>query len=367
MVTGRKTLVVSVFAFVAATAVSFAQEATVITVRSGELREQPGIRITKDQYDGIEGRKGAGRMSWRWHQVVEIKWKVAPEAYKKGMNLYRDGEYTQAAQELQAALQKPGQYKWLPAYANYYLARSAARAGFPKEAIAAFETLVRENPNHRFVPNAHLELAEIHLRPGSTGPKAAKASLQRAAAIAKGLDESYRIQVDLGLARLEVKTGDPIKGLNMLEALERRTRDESLLNLIAMEKGQAYVKLKQYPKAEKSFKRILDSKKIKDAEVIAGAANGLGDCQFEQQKYDLAMWSYSRTYALFIDRASLANEVGWALYRGGEAFHLHAGKVSGDERKKLQRYGNRVLRRAATDFRGTLGGRKARQKLGLSN
>ena len=76
---------------------------------------------------------------------------------------------------------------------------------------------------------------------------------------------------------------------------------------------------------------------------------------------------YSRTYSLFIDRDDLVRQVGWALYRGGESFHLHAVKVAGDDRKKFQRYGTRVLRRAATDFRTTPGGKAARKKLGLSN
>ena len=112
---------------------------------------------------------------------------------------------------------------------------------------------------------------------------------------------------------------------------------------------------------------ILKSKRVKSPAVIAGAANGLGDAQFEQQKFKDAMWTYSRTYSLFIDRDDLVRQVGWALYRGGESFHLHAGKVAGDDRKKFQRYGTRVLRRAATDFRTTPGGKAARKKLGLSN
>ncbi len=366
---GPKILVSSVFVLLGMSQLVVAQgEATVISDRRGRVDETKGVRITQDSYERVEGKLGGAGRTWKPHEVIEIRWTRAPSDYKKGMNLYRDGEFRQAAQMIKAAIESKGRYPWLPVYGNFYLGRSAARAGFASEAIAAFENVIKADPKHRFVPDAYVELARLHSRPGAgaNGAKAAKAALEKVASMAGKLDQSYRTKVDLGLARLEVNGGDAAKGLKALEGLERKTRDEALLNLIAMEKGQALVRMKQYDKAERAFDRILKSKKIQDPEVIAGAANGLGDCQFEQKKFDQAMWSYSRTYALFMDRDTLARQVGWALYRGGEAFMMQAGKASGDERKKLQRYGKRVLNRAAREFRNTRGGKMARQKLGLS-
>jgi len=370
MMTGRKTLVLTVFALILSAAPSMAQSATVVEERaSGELKETTGVRITKDSYTGVEGRKGPGRLSWKAYRIAEINWKVAPEAYKVGMNFYRDGSYQNAATNLLAALEKPGSYTWLPAYANFYIAQSLSRVGYLKQAVEHLDKLIAADAQHRFVPEAYVLLADIHLRAGGAGPKAARAALMKLKPIATamGSDSGYSVQVELGLARLEVQAGDAKKGLGMLTTLERKTRDEGLLNLIAMAKGQALVKLKDFSKAEKAFGKILKSKRVKNPAVIAGAANGLGDAQFEQQKFKDAMWTYSRTYSLFIDRDDLVRQVGWALYRGGESFHLHAGKVAGDDRKKFQRYGTRVLRRAATDFRTTPGGKAARKKLGLSN
>ncbi|MEE2713771.1 MAG: hypothetical protein VX913_13455, partial [Planctomycetota bacterium] len=89
MITGHKTLAVSAFAFVVTSLLSFGQEATVVSQRAGKVREDSGVRITKDQYDGVTGKKaGQGSQSWRAHAVIEIKWRIAPEAYKKGMNFY---------------------------------------------------------------------------------------------------------------------------------------------------------------------------------------------------------------------------------------------------------------------------------------
>lgn len=371
MLTGRKTFLPMMVALALSAFPALAQIATVVEERpGGDLRDNTDIRIIKDAYTGVEGKRGASQLRWKANKVVEINWKVAPEAYKVGLNHYRDGSFVKAAQELLGALEKPGSYKWLPVYANYYIGRSLSRTGHLGQAIEHLNKVIEADKNHRFVPETYVLLADIHLRPGAPGgAKAARAALMKLKPIASALgrDSSYGIKVDLGLARLEVEAGDASKGLTMLTTLERKTREEGLLNLIAMVKGKAYVKMKDFSKAETAFNRILKSKKVKNAEVIAGAANGLGDAQYEQQKYKDAMWTYSRTYSLFLDREDLVREVGWALYRGGEAFQLHAGKVSGDDRKKFQRYGSRVLRKAATDFRTTRGGKLARQKLGLSN
>ena len=57
MMTGRKTLVLTVFALILSAAPSMAQSATVVEERaSGELKEPTGVRITKDSYTGVEGR-----------------------------------------------------------------------------------------------------------------------------------------------------------------------------------------------------------------------------------------------------------------------------------------------------------------------
>lgn len=371
MIAGRKTLVPTVFALVLSALPMIAQSATVVEVRAnGDLKENADVRITADAYTGVTGKRGASRLRWDAHKVAEINWKVAPDAYKQGINAYRDGSYVKAAQSLLTALEKPGSYTWLPVYANYYIGRSLSRTGHLAQAIEHLDKVLAADKTHRFVPEVYVLLADIHLRPGAPGgTKAARAALMKLKSVAAsmGRGNGYDIKAELGLARLEVVAGDAKKGLDMLLALERKTRDESLLNLIAMVKGQAYVKQSDFSKAEAAFNRILKSKKVKNPEVIAGAANGLGDAQYKQQKYKDAMWTYSRTYALFIDREDLAREVGHALYYGGESFHLHAGKVSGDERKKYQRYGTRVLQKAARDFRNTAGGRLARKKLGLSN
>jgi TolA-binding protein len=178
------------------------------------------------------------------------------------------------------------------------------------------------------------------------------------------LSDRYELLAQLGLARIEVRAGDPAQAREMLNRIVTSgDRYPKIANLARLELGQVLVKEKNYSEAETYFENILKGTKD-DPDVIAGASNGLGDCQYAQGKYDEAMYTYSRTYALFLDRADQALRVAHALYYGGRSFRLQAGKESDPaEKARLQKYGTLVMRRAARDFGGTEAGQMAQKEL----
>ncbi|MAG57155.1 MAG: hypothetical protein CMJ83_12750 [Planctomycetes bacterium] len=373
MVVRRNPLFSFILVLVALSATLSAQQATVIVGKNGTEKEERNIRITKDSYTGVTGKRSSASFSWKPAQVKRIEWRVAPENYKKGMSAYRDGAYEKAAQLFTEVLKKPDNYPWLPVYGNFHLARSLARIGYAQNALDAYAAVLKADSKHRFVPDVYAERADILLSPaGGRNLGLARAEFKKLDGIARTIDgrlsdDSYLIKSELGVARILIETKKAPEAISILDGLAKRARGrKGLLNLISMVKGRALVSLGQFNNAEKSFKAILDDKSITSPEVIAGAANGLGDCEFEQDKFEKAMWTYSRTYALFHDRDDLKRQVAWALYRGGMAFRRQAGKLQGDDRKKLYRYGTKTLRRAAKEFKGTNGGRKAAETLGLA-
>jgi predicted negative regulator of RcsB-dependent stress response len=348
--------------------VLLAQSATVVHLdRSGNIKEDADVVVSQDSVKGVTGRRGSAQLNWAPGRVVSIKWRQAPSAYKKGVNAYEDGDYLAAARLLQEALAGPAEsYKWLPVYANYYLGKSFARgAGTPDEALAALGKALAADAQSRFVPDIYELQAELFLSSGE-GAKA-KAALQKMKDVTASLDSSYALRADMGLARVEVRTGDARAGLtSLMGLLSKANGDPQITNLIRMEMGNAQVKLREFAQAEASFRNILDSKMVSDPDVLAGVCNGLGDCLFEQDRFREAADTYSRTYAWFFDRADQRAQVGWALYRGALALESQAGKETDANQRELDaKYSKRLLRRAAREFRDTRGGTEAARKLGL--
>ena len=344
-----------------------AQKATVRYLdRAGDEKEDKDVIVQQDSLSGVTGRRGAARMSWPMDKVLEIRWNSAPNSYKKGMNALMDGDFMGAERNLEEALGGSiDRYKWMPVYGNFYLAKAQAGLGRAQEALDSVAKALSAGPKSRLVPDM-LELkADMHLTQGDT--KNALTALKEMKKLSAGLDASYGVRADLGLARVEIRGGNPTKGLETLSALlSKVTGDEKTSNLVRMEMGNAYVQLGQFGRAEANFRGILDSKRTQDPDVLAGACNGLGDSLFEQKKYSEAAEQYSKTFAWFIDRSNLYRNVGWAMYRAGLAWELASGEEQNPEiRDRYIKYSKRLFRRVAKEFRETRGGTEAAKKLGL--
>lgn len=353
-------------ALLTASGALYAQNATVVYLDTGgAVREAADVVIVQDSLRGVRGRRQAAQLTWAPDRVQSIKWRQGPAAYKRGINAFEDGEFATAARSLAESLEgNIDQYKWLPVYANAYLGRAHARLGEAEAALAALEKALAADPESRFVPDIYELQAELFMNAGNTAK--ARAALEKMREATRGLDASYGIRADIGLARVEIRGGDARKAINSLQGLLPKVSSEPrLMNLVRMEVGNAYVKLGEFAQAESNFRGILDSKASSDPEVLSGASNGLGDAQFEQDLFSEAVESYSRTFAWFHDRPDLRAQVGWALYRCGLALESKAGlQTDAAERDLSLRYSRRLLSRAAREYRDTRGGGEAARKLG---
>jgi predicted negative regulator of RcsB-dependent stress response len=346
----------------------FAQSATVVVLdHAGNTKEEADVVVTQDSLKGVTGRRASAQLNWSPGKVVAIKWRQAPASYKKGMNAFDDGDYAAAARNLNETLEAgTDAHKWMPVYVNYFLGRALARGAgnSPEAALAALGKALTADPNSRFVPDIYELQAELYATSGDSAK--AKAALQKMKEVTVGLDPSYGMRADLGLARAEVRSGDARAGLNALTSLlTKASSDPHLSNLIRMETGNAQVKLKEFSHAEASFRGILDSKMVSNPDVLAGASNGLGDCLFAQDRFREAADSYSKTFAWFYERNAQKDQVGWALYRCALAFEAYSGKETDTEKKEqAAKYSKRLLNKAVKEFRDTHGGHEAAVKLG---
>lgn len=356
-------------------ALAAAQTASVTVRRpgSGERETFQNVRITSDGLTGVEARKGPQRFTWDPDEILEVSYRGAPEAYSKGLKAFQDGNFETAAAQMQAVLDDGRGESWVPAYANWYLARSLQRLGDLEGADSAYQNLIQVAPRSRFVPSAYQALARNAMARGETGAGAARRHYQSLRDLAEEADlpDRFKQMAQLGLATVTARFGSTSKGVQELRSVlqEAEGRYPDLANRARLEIGRTYIRQGNFKEAETFFKRIQDqlSQDDPDPMLVAGASNGLGDSQRQQGRFMEAARSYSKVYALFLDRSDLRGQVAHALYWGGYCFDQAAASkdiTSADKRSKLRRRAKILWWRAAREFQGTRGSQLARERLG---
>ena len=346
-----------------------AQRATVKVRRaaSGSIDVHEGVIVSEDSYRVVKAKKGARKYTWPADRVIDVRYQRKPSAFKKGLQAFEDGALEEAATRMREALKSASKYSWLEAYANWYAGEALNRLGVFKDAQGHYEAILSKARKSRFVPQALIRLAEISLIKGDAA--GARRHFKKLGDLAKRerLPERYGSHAELGMATVEARFGDAEKGLEELKKIQSAASDATIKNKCALEIGQTYIRQKKFSQARSYFKTIeknLD-KENPDPMLIAGAANGLGDCLWQLKKYDEAVLAYSRVYALFLERPELRSHVAHALYWGGCAFDALAGlEKDTDARRKLRSRARRLWRKAFREFKGTRGGELARKKLG---
>lgn len=347
----------------------FAQRATIRHISGGraEERSEAEMIITAETWkEGLTARKAGragSRMNLKASEVVRVDWDQAPKAYQKAMNTFDDGDYAKAAGLFEEAAAAGGSYDWLKIYCAYYRGASLARIGAAAEAIEAFKKVIDIDRNHRFVPDCYDKIADLAMRPGGPGASVARDALTKLQGL--GIGGDYDLRVTLGLARIELREGDPRKAQDQLRGLlTQASSAPAVQQLVRLELGNVEVRLGNHAAAASAFKDILDAKAGISDLVRAGATNGLGDALFAQQKWQEAFDAYSKTFVWFISQDALRAQVGHALYQGGVALQNLSGTQQGEEKAATGKNAGRLLNRAAKDFGDTRGGQAARKALG---
>ena len=346
-----------------------AQNATIVVLRGGRTEEVTDHRVTQDSYKGVVAKKGVATRSWKIDEILEIRYEGPPELYKKGIAAYKAGDYEAAASDLKQLLDDGPSDDWVIIYGHYYYGQALRRLGYVNDALAAFEALLVKDPESRFVPDVRLAIADLAMLRGAGGAGEARKQLQLLETLAKNgeLPKRYAFLAQLGAASLEARFGDADKGLKQLETLlAEATGEKVVANMIRLEIGQVFIRKREFQRASQYYEQILANVDMSNPnlEILAGASNGLGDCEFEQGQYQKALKTYSRVYSLFLDRADLREKVAHALFYGGKSYELQSGREEGDQKKVYEKRGRYLMKKAAREFQGTAGGEAAKREIG---
>ena len=353
---------------------AFGQGTDVVKVRkAGEVKDQTELTVSQDDIKGVKAKKGPATLNFPAAEVVAVVYGRQPEAFKAGMKAFGDSNFEEAVKNFGDALSDEDDKKtfpWLANYSLWFTGQSYELAGEAGKAVETYNELVAKHASSRFVPDALSSLGNLHLGAGKTAE--AKAFFDKLADIAKkdALGDRATLKAELGGARVAVEKGEAA-ALAALEQIAAKagTNFPDVAAEASLEVGRYHVKKKDFAKAEVIFQKLLSAPGA-TPRAWAGAANGAADVQFEQGKFKDAAFSYSKVYSLMrddVEDPSIAEAVGWALYRGGKSADLMRGALPDTDPLKTawRGRGRFLMQQAAIKFRNTRGGAEAKKELGL--
>lgn len=290
------------------------------TVYPSETSTQQ-ITVLQESYDVIkyELQTSGGKISQTvsTSKVDRIQYR-RHKAFASAKEAFDAGNFEGAIEQLEPLTTKTSPH-WVKQYALFYTAESLFGLGDYEAAIKAYEELESKVPDSRFVPEARLQIGNVHLAMNKyADAKSAFSKLKRDAK-SKGFDEAYEYKADLGLIAIDEAEGKFSVALGSLEKLQSQVGDDypEIAAECRLRIGNVYIREGDYDKAEQYFKAILEAGSA-SKHVVYGAYNGLGKSYFAQNEFKKALTECYLRVVVMDDRSGdvpigiLAESLFWA-------------------------------------------------------
>lgn len=371
-IAARSIIIVSLLAVLSGLA--FAQpkpRGTIVIVNSrGEQKEESGVTINEYTWSALDVKLRTGQRRFDANDIVSVEYDRPPTGYEDARLAFRNGDHRGAIEGFLTLLESDlkDSQAWAAEQAHYYLWASYRRIGAFDDSVKEAAALRALAPKSPYLPEIILQETEDLYGLGDfAGAEQAFAGVSDQAKT-QNWATRHKVVADLGRVRALIaqkKTADATAHLGQVSG---SIANEELRQRALVVTGELMVASGKIDEARRHYQQLLDGVKDWKAQpfVFAGAANGLGDCAFEQGDWSKAAEEYSKTFALFSDNGKLANEVGWALWRFANANKQMAAKEKDTEKAREYRGRYERLRRTvAQDYRMTRGGQLSRRELGV--
>ncbi|MBS1119909.1 MAG: Tetratricopeptide repeat protein [Deltaproteobacteria bacterium] len=190
--------------------------------------------------------------------------------------------------------------------AMFYFAYTLQSANYRKEARAAYDRLLKNYPNSRYVPEAHLAFAEYHFDARQLADAEA-----RYRQVLKFPQSSVYLYAQYKLGWVDLNLGKPTEALQAFNQVAQQTRsdpDKAVLHRAAKHDFvRAYAEIGKADKALPAFRRI-DAGRGRDGDSGLAMLEILGDLYLDQGKHDKAIYVFRQ---LMTERPTSPNVCLW--------------------------------------------------------
>jgi TolA-binding protein len=329
-----RNLLVASFAFV--TVVS----ASADTIKFVDGRKPvDGVTVINETTDKVDyRRKGVPQpQSYAAELVADVEYSEPPEEFLAAMDAYGVGDAKAAAGLFIVAAGEVESKKGFAAKCKFMAGEAYRVGGMAGDAVAAYDDLIKNQPESRYVPLARLNRGLTFARKGDE--KNARDAFDTLLKDAAKFGERFKHESELQLAILD-ESKDPAGALAKYNAIAAATEKTypSVASQARLRIGRAMIATGDTAKAAQFFQNIVDERAASSAEIVAGAYNGLGRALYEQKNYKDALFCFLRVYTVFNDQAAEQPE---AMYFAAKCFQ----QVEGPESKtRAQSLLQRVVR-----------------------
>lgn len=250
------------------------------SVRLDDGKSEAG-KVTSEAYQNLTlEQKGGAKKTLAWKNVVNVTYGGATE-FNKAMNALNQGNAETAIPDLAKVAEDKKTRPVIRQQALFYGGQALQRTGKLDEAIAAYQTVLKEFPGGRFMRGIAEGFVAASVAKGK--PDAALALLDEA------LGESKKANMDRGYqAVIDILKGRVLEAQGKYK--EARAAYEGSANSSAVpaeEQAEAKLGIARCAQAEKKgseAQTIYRDLTAKDAppHVLAGAWNGLADLTIEE-------------------------------------------------------------------------------------
>jgi tetratricopeptide (TPR) repeat protein len=328
-----------------------------IQLKSGKDKT---VMIVEENYIGVRGTDKGAESLTKWKDIDSIRY-IGGEKFHDAVDTLQAGKAAEAMPKFEALLADDKLRPPLRQGALYNLGLCSEKLGKADDAIARYETLLKEFPKSRYLLPAGSNLLSIYLAKGDVA-KAATA-LEPSFALAKDASADPGLQAGLGLLRgrllEEQKKFDEAQ--RVFESAANATEADPDV-IVAAKLGLARCSQKRGDAgdAERKYRELTTA----DAPntVLAGAWNGIADIEYERAtpKRDadglrVAMLDYLRGVVLYVPGPEAPSEEYERALAGAAKAAKGIGELeSNAERKKI--YLDRAKRsrdQLATEYPGS--------------
>ena len=347
--------------------------ADTITLVDGKTLEN--VTIVNESLKDITYKQDGKSKTVASDTVASVDFKKKPKLVDQADSSAHDGDIGGAMSTLETYVGGliDGNAKeplaWAPPYAMQRLIELAAATGDAEEIVKAADRLIANAKDSRYLPSAYLNKATALYDMKQTKEALTAIADLRKLIDGQGLGQRWKLEADLAEALSDTSLGATRRRARVVEIAAVAGKDYPLVaNRAKVAEGESYTEgdSKDFVKAMAIFRQIIADPSA-DAQTLAGAYIGLGDCAIsralDQQKanqdanatFKDAAELYMRVVVLYPEQTAYRAK---AMYFAGRAFEFLGDDTSKSRARLLYHSVIREFKdsRWATDAKKQLGG-----------